>query len=415
MLATIEKQSPRMLEILRRADVAFGNVETTILDLEDFKGSPQAESGGTWMLADARTPADLAKMGFDILSHANNHVTDWGVEGLAETGKRLDSASLIHSGSGRSLSSARAPHYFDAPAGRVGLVAATTSFPPMSRAADALGEVNARGGVNAIRSERTRLVNADDLPVIARVAGAAPGKAVILDGVQYRVTPDAKLAGTLSYKLNPTDETANLLAIRQARQNSNFAVFSLHNHEPGNWSQTPADFAQAFAHKVIDAGADAFIGHGPHQLRGIEIYKGRPIFYSLGNFAMMNNSLDVAPVDMYEQYGVTPGSATTPEMLQARNAARFADSELYESVIAVSRFTNGQLSEIRLYPLDLGVTLEGAVRGVPKLADAVTGSRILERLQRLSAPYGTKITVEGGVGVIRAPSPESAIKAASTK
>ena len=46
----------------------------------------------------------------------------------------------------------------------------------------------------------------------------------------------------------------------------------------------PPDFLIELAHKSIDSGADAFVGHGPHLLRGIEIYKGKPIFYDLGEF-----------------------------------------------------------------------------------------------------------------------------------
>jgi poly-gamma-glutamate synthesis protein (capsule biosynthesis protein) len=175
----------------------------------------------------------------------------------------------------------------------------------------------------------------------------------------------------------------------------------VHAHEPGNASQTPADFLEGFARQAIDQGADAVIGHGPHQVRGIEIYKGRPIFYSLGNFAMMNNSLDVAPADMFEQYGVAPGAATIPELLQARNAREYGDRKLFESVIAVSRYAGGEVVEIRLYPIDLGVNETGAARGVPKLADAAVGQVVLERLARLSAPYGTKISIEKGVGIWR--------------
>ncbi len=59
----------------------------------------------------------------------------------------------------------------------------------------------------------------------------------------------------------------------------NFTAFSLHNHEPGNAFQTPANFAQGLAHQVSDAGANVYVGHGPHQLRGIEIYRGEPIFF----------------------------------------------------------------------------------------------------------------------------------------
>lgn len=401
MLATMERQSPAMLKLIRDADLAFGNFETSVFDFKDFKGSPEAESGGTWMLGDVRTVKEVARMGFDIVSRANNHGTDWGVIGMADTDRHLDDAGLVHSGTGRSLSAARAPQYLDIGAGRVGLISATTTFTPMSRAADGWGEAPARPGVNAIRSARSRLVAAEDLPALARVAKAKDGKPVVIEGVTYRAAPTPELVGSLSYALNASDEAANLLAVRQAHQNGNFTVFSLHNHEPGNASQTPGDFAPAFARKIIDAGADAYIGHGPHQLRGIEIYKGKPIFYSLGNFAMMNNSLDVIPMDMYQQFGVEPGSATTPEVLQARNAEQFGGTELFESVIAVTRYQDGRLSEIRLYPIELGIEAQGAAKGVPRLADAVTGARTLARLQKLSQPFGTAITIEKGVGVIR--------------
>lgn len=401
MLATIERRSPAMLKILRDADAAFGNFETSVFDLKTFAGSPQAESGGTWMLGSPATIGDVKAMGIDLVSHANNHATDWGVEGLRETIDRLDDAGLVHAGTGASLSIARAPRYLDTALGRVALVAASSTFPPMSVAADAIGEVPGRGGVNPLRTERFGEVAAADLATLARLAKTSPGAPVKLNGMTYRAVDAPAVPLTTKWVVNARDAKANLLSVRQAMQNSNLVIYSLHNHEPGNASQVPAEFAVSFARKVIDGGADAFVGHGPHQLRGIEIYKGKPIFYSLGNFAMMNNSLDAVPAEMYEQYDVEPGSATTPEMLQARNARSFSDPNLYESVIAVSRYVRGDVAEIRLFPVDLGVTATGAARGVPALADPTVGRRILERLQRLSASFGTGIAIENGVGIIR--------------
>ncbi|PZN93999.1 MAG: capsule biosynthesis protein [Alphaproteobacteria bacterium] len=401
MLATIEKRSPAMLKILRDADVTFGNFETTALDLASFKGSPQAESGGTWMLADPRVVPDIARMGFDIVSHANNHATDWGVEGMAETLVLLDKSAIVYAGTGRNLTAARAPRYFDAPAGRVALVAATSSFTPMSRASDPLGEVPGRPGANTLRTERVGQVSTADLATLARLAGTRDGAPVRFNGMRYEAVANAATPMATAYITNVRDEKANLTAVRQAHQNGNFVAFSLHNHEPGNGSQVPAPFAVDFARKVIDAGGDAFIGHGPHQLRGIEIYKGRPIFYSLGNFAMMNNSLDAIPADFYEQYDADPATITAPELLQSRGERSFGDPNLYESVIAVSRYVGGKVVEIRLYPIDLGVSAQGAAKGVPGLADATVGRRILERMQRLSEPLGTTVAIENGVGVIR--------------
>lgn len=408
MLATLEARSPDMLRLLRSADVTFGNFETTALDLATTKAVAQAESGGTWMLADPRVPEDVAALGFDVVSHANNHSTDWGVEGMAETGRRLTDAKLVWSGTGMNMSAARAPRYLDVARGRIALISATSTFTPMSRASDAVGEVAGRPGVNSIRTVRTALVTPEQFDALAAIAAKSPlrtdgrsGDGVTLFGNRFAKGDSGGKFLDYRYRINASDLDANLRSIRQAKQNGNFVIYSVHNHEPGNDFQEPADFAMELAHKAIDAGADAYMGHGPHQLRGIEIYKGKPIFYSLGNFAMMNNSLDAVPADMYDQFGVNADSATVPELLQARNTRTFSDPNLYEAVIALTRYTGGQLTEIRLYPIDLGVDSKGADRGVPRMATRAHGERILARLQKLSEALGTKVTVENGVGVIR--------------
>ena len=64
----------------------------------------------------------------------------------------------------------------------------------------------------------------------------------------------------------------------------------------------PAQFLVTFARAMVDAGADLFVGHGPHVLRGIEIYKGKPIMYSLANFIFQNETLLRLPSENYETY-----------------------------------------------------------------------------------------------------------------
>ena len=68
---------------------------------------------------------------------------------------------------------------------------------------------------------------------------------------------------------------------------------------------------------MIDAGADVFVGHGPHVLRGIEIYKGKPIFYSLANFIFQNETVLRMPEDSYEEYSLGDG-AQPADYLDAR-------------------------------------------------------------------------------------------------
>ena len=152
---------------------------------------------------------------------------------------------------------------------------------------------------------------------------------------------------------------------------------------------------------MIDAGADEFIGHGPHQVRGIEVYKGRPIFYSLGDFIFQLDLLEPVANDLYEQYKMDPASATDAEFNAMWNARTFGGDVWYQSVVTTTRFEKGRVAEIRLTPVDLGYAARGADRGVPRLATAPVARTILERLQKLSQPFGTRIAIDGDVGVIR--------------
>jgi len=85
--------------------------------------------------------------------------------------------------------------------------------------------------------------------------------------------------------------------IRLTRQR---APLSCRAHEEGRERWLPADFLPTFAHAVIDAGADIVVGHGPHLLHGLEFYKGKPIFYSLGNFIFEHETLERMAADDYD-------------------------------------------------------------------------------------------------------------------
>ena len=148
-----------------------------------------------------------------------------------------------------------------------------------------------------------------------------------------------------SFKMDPIDEREIMKSIRESKQMSDFVIATIHAHEPGNWSDEPADFLPVLAHEAIDAGADQFVGHGPHQLRGIEIYKGKPIFYSLGDFIFQLDLLDPVASDLYEQFKMDPGTATDAEFNHMWNARIFSGDVWYQSVVAVSRFDQGQVAE----------------------------------------------------------------------
>jgi poly-gamma-glutamate synthesis protein (capsule biosynthesis protein) len=414
----LRRESPELVELLQCADVTFGNFESTAIDLNKFGGWPEAEPGGSWLVSSPRVPQDLRAMGFNLLSRANNHTTDWGVAGMRYTNALLDEAGIVHAGTGNTLAEARAPKFLCVPAGRVSLVAAASRFEPMSRAADPLGQVPGRPGVNALRTTRSVLVPQEQLEQLACIRDAQPAGSVrpsvmasdakngtvTLFGTKYRAHPDPKGAMAFTFSMYDADLQAILRNIRQGKQTSDFSVVSMHTHEPGNYSDAPPDFLPLFARQAIDNGADAVVGHGPHRLRGIEIYKNKPIFYSLGNFFFMENTYQPLTRDAFDKEGIDPSAMTEAELLeQKRVHGVFKDSVWYESVVAAGRYdSRGRLKELRLHPVEMHWDdARDADRGIPRIAAGETGERILRELQRLSQPYGTEIAIEHGVGIIR--------------
>jgi poly-gamma-glutamate synthesis protein (capsule biosynthesis protein) len=205
------------------------------------------------------------------------------------------------------------------------------------------------------------------------------------------------------WEMDQGDERAILNSVKTARAHAKFVLFSIHAHQTAgdadaggapfepmtlHWANEagspddpkPADFEPALFHAAIDAGADAVVRTGPHVLGGIEIYKGKPIFYSLGSL-------------FFDFHGkrtyVTPTGQTM----------RFPDA-WYETVIPVTRYAHGKLAEIRLYPFAINDT-DGPDGGMPKAASPQEAQAILEHLKTMSAAFGTRISIENGVGVIR--------------
>jgi poly-gamma-glutamate synthesis protein (capsule biosynthesis protein) len=165
----------------------------------------------------------------------------------------------------------------------------------------------------------------------------------------------------------------------------------------------PADFLPIFARAMIDAGADVFVGHGPHVLRGIEIYKGKPIFYSLANFIFENETVLRQPDDAYEQYALAD-DAQMVDYLDARydkDRRSFpADRDYWDSVAVLTKWQGKTFVEAELHPITLGFQTPRAERGRPKLASGADAARILETLAARSKTFGAAIRVKGGVGVV---------------
>jgi poly-gamma-glutamate synthesis protein (capsule biosynthesis protein) len=159
---------------------------------------------------------------------------------------------------------------------------------------------------------------------------------------------------------------------------------------------------------MIDAGADMFVGHGPHVLRGIEIYKGKPILYSLGDFIFQNETLLRLPMENYEQQRLG-ASAQVADFDDARSkkdtASFYADPLVWEAVVAVPRYRARRLMSLELHPITLGYGTSRLARGRPMPAEGDLGQKILGDLVKLSAAMGTKIAVRDGVGYVELQAP----------
>jgi len=402
-----------MVETIRNNDVSFTNLETTV---HDFEAYPAAQSGGTWTRADPSLIDDLQWMGFNIVSTANNHSLDYMYEGLLSTREYLDMSGLAHAGTGEDLAEARAPAFLETKAGRVALIAASSSFAPFGAAGYARRDLQGRPGLNPLRFDTQYAVKKEQLESLRQIAQSLGFQPSAQQEAEFNflrnkfIASDALAVHTEPHK---GDMHGNLESIRFASRQADWVIFSLHAHESRvENADRPAEFIETFAHACIDTGAHAFIGHGPHVLRGIEIYKGRPIFYSLGNFIFQNDTILRMPSDFYEQYGLDPYSGTPADAFDAREKGVtrpgfppgkwFTQEKKYwVSIAAKMQFDSDKLSDLRLYPLVLGQEKPRSQRGRPMLAEGDEASEILERVKTLSQPYGTTIQVEEEVGIVK--------------
>jgi hypothetical protein len=350
-------------------------------------------------------PEELHWAGFKIMGLANNHALDYGIDGMFATAKKVGEAGIIPAGTGRNLPDARSPAYYDSLAGRSALIACASTIRAGSLATDGNGEIPGRPGLNPLRVRTTYQVEGSQLAALQKIQqDLFPGRSQNLieppkrEGVNFLGN---QFVGGASADVitasDPRDFAGIVASVRRARRNADLVLVGIHAHEAHGDREIPATFLPEFAHACIDAGAHAFIGHGPHVLRGIEVYKGKPIFYSLGNFIFTAEGMRQIPQEIYDTCGIT---GDDPSDFFDRAMKGFSDDVYWQSVVAQATFIHDDLSELKLHPIDLQPGLPRAERGIPVRADFTQSRAILERLAKLSEPFGTKITEERGVGIV---------------
>lgn len=397
-----EPAHTKLFDLVRGADASFTNLEMLFHDYEPY---PMNESGGTYMRAEPALLKELVWAGFDMVSMANNHTGDYGAEGMRITKKHVAAAGLVHAGVGEDLAAAREAAFLDTPKGRVAMISVASTFPDHSRAGSSRNGVRGRPGLSPVRFSTTYVVPRERLEQLramqAEITGREPAKGDAITFFGRRFVLGDKAEVRTEPHAGDVEEIAAV--VRNASRLADYTFVTIHAHEGAANRAVPAQFLVTFARAMVDAGADFFVGHGPHVLRGVEMYKGKPIMYSLGDFIFQNETVLRLPSENYEPYslGIDAGVADFNDRRYNNDKTGFpADREIWEAVVAMPRWQGKRLAELALHPISLGFGKARTERGRPMLADAATGRKILDDLVQRSAPFGTRIVIRDGVGYV---------------
>jgi poly-gamma-glutamate synthesis protein (capsule biosynthesis protein) len=395
----------QLVEEIQGADVAIANLETVI---HEFKGFAQHDSGGTWMASPPVIAAELRWAGFDMLAHANNHAFDYGSTAILETIGHVERAGMALAGSGKDLQDARSPRYFRTKGCTVALVAMAATFVTYGMASNSRPDVRGRPGINPLtltRREKAIVVPpwaADRLRAFGRRLGLEPDR---LAGPSFKVGPRFHVGKRFGIerarRLLELDRDANLRAVSEAARNADIVVVSIHAHGQGSW-------LTEFAEDAIEQGADIVFVQGPHEVRPIGFHRGKPIFYSLGDFLYETAYIERFPAEAYERLEL--GDDASPGDLMREQRRRRVPLEvrrrMFEGLVATVSFVDDRVSRIGLIPIDLQFDA-AEERGRPRIAAPELGRRIVEEVATRSRPHGVGIVYDSATnrGNIDMPQP----------
>jgi poly-gamma-glutamate capsule biosynthesis protein CapA/YwtB (metallophosphatase superfamily) len=347
------------IQSLLTGDVKFTNFEIVVDDRP-------AQSGTKFIAVPPEVLDTLTTFGFNMLSFSNNHAFDRGVAGIQTTIHEADKRGIAHAGTGNTVAEAAAPVYLHTPHGTVALVAHASG-----RIDPGGGATAATPGVNELRIWAGDKPNesTDELPAKPENAPDKADAARILQGIR-----DAKAHAdiVISYQHN---HTFNNHPFRQVMGEG-----LPERLVPPNW-------VRKWAHQQIDAGADIVVSHGAPLLHGVEIFRGKPIFYDLGNFI----------------FNVSPLSLDIQEAM------------CWESVVVDLKYQGKTLEGITLKPVKMNPIGAGqpdvrdpyannqflVTRGLPSAATGWQATYILQRVADASKPFGTTVELKGDKAEIR--------------
>ncbi|MBV1830128.1 CapA family protein [Komagataeibacter sp. AV436] len=405
-----------LFDIIRGCDASFTNLE---LVPNDFEGDPALDHGGTHFGAQAWVLDELKDAGFDLFAAATNHSLDYSISGLRKAIAEMKARQLLYAGVGTNLEEARRPVYFTHERGTVGMLSCVSTFARGQEAAEQTSLMQGRPGVSPLHVQTSYHVTPEEMQQLHAVydrlglardreqkiqlgfAFPPPENTLAMGNMQFVRSDRTRIATTA----NERDIADIERWVQEARLVSDIVVVSLHGHESGYNAEgvldveVPADFMRQFAVRAIDAGADIIVCHGPHLLRGMEIYAGRPIFYSLGNFIGQNELVERLPAESHAANRV-PLNLTPHQVYKKRsNNDRKgfpADVRFWETIVPICDFADGALRGIEILPVSLGHGESAHARGCPVLATGAEAESILDKFETLCTPYRMAFTRRDG-------------------
>ena len=402
---------PELQRCISAHDVRFLNLESTFHDQE---GYPAAESGGTWAMSDPKVLDDMKAYGFNLFNTANNHSGDFGSGGVLATARNLRQRDMVFSGTGKDLAEASRPCYLETKYTRVALISCSATA-RSDRAGAQSADMIGRPGLNPLRYTQVYHLDPEHFAMaetVAKVSGVnAQQEKSIRNG--YSMPP---MAGTLTIGNtkfrrddrcwvesfpNAQDMTRIEDEIREARRQADVVLVSVHCHVlDGSDNTEPPQMLKIFSHRCIDAGAHVIIGHGPHELQGVEKYKDGLILYSVGNFIFQTDTVALQPWDAYANRNL-PLDMKVGAYMDERSAngtkGYCVQWPIWNAVLPAWDMEEGRITQVRFYPIDLGMDKPRSQKGVPVLNG---NEETLRYLEKISEAFGTKITIKDGIGYL---------------
>ncbi|WP_180955479.1 CapA family protein [Bacillus sp. V33-4] len=332
------------------ADIRIANLEAPIVE----NPGPPADK-----LIRMKQPPDAATWLKDLnvtaVSLANNHMLDWGKEGLEQTCEFLDRAMIGHTGAGKNLEEASKPYIFQVDGHKIGFISWSSTVPPGFQA------LNNRPGIASVRVKSSFQV---DSSILDEQPGTPPW-----------------------VQTEPVEDDLKLLeeSIAFLRKETDFVILALHWGVPPQWSSLPqdpiAEYQKVMAERVVDAGVDVILGHHSHAPYGIETYKPNsnvekevPVLYSLGNYIFHPEH---SPHGFDQStFHVPYAPSLLPENIQSCLAELILESEPDSNHLS--------LKQVIMHPAmldEIGEPVEGTLEQRQKVS---------ERLQQFSKKRGTE-------------------------